>query len=119
MYGYPSYIYPSAPSTLIVAPLLYSCHPPPPPYLYPYPPPHITHYVVSDNLGGGENTPHAKEEVSCPMSHNRAKAAVRKAKGKGKANSSSQSEHDSAIGDMLSTLRKMSTIFLKVQLWKQ
>jgi hypothetical protein len=70
-------------------------------------------------LGGGENIPHAKEEVSCPMSHNRAKAAVRKAKGKGKANSSSQSEHDSAIGDMLSTLRKMSTIFLKVQLWKQ
>jgi hypothetical protein len=68
-------------------------------------------------LGGGENTSRAKEEVSCPMGHSRAKTVVRKAKEKGKGSSSNQSEHDpSAIDDMLSTLEEMSTIFVKAQL---
>jgi predicted choloylglycine hydrolase len=54
------------------------------------------------------------------MGHDRAKAAARKAKGKGKESSSSQSEHySSTMGAMLSTLKKMSTTFVKVQLWKK
>jgi hypothetical protein len=59
-----------------------------------------------------------EEEVSRLMGHDRAKAAVRKAKGK--ASSSNQSEHDpSTMGGVLFTLKKVSTTFAKVQLWKR
>jgi hypothetical protein len=65
--------------------------------------------------------PIGEEEVSHPMGHDRAKVAARKGKGKGKgkANSSSQSETVSVVGGMMSTLKKMSTSFVKAQLWKQ
>jgi hypothetical protein len=54
------------------------------------------------------------------MGHDRAKAMTHQRKRKGKASSSSQSEHDpSAVGDKLSTLKKISTSFAKLQLWKQ
>jgi hypothetical protein len=53
-----------------------------------------------------------EEEVTCPIGRDRAKVAVRK--GKGKEGSSSQSESSSTMGDMMSTLKKLSTSFTKV-----
>jgi hypothetical protein len=40
-------------------------------------------------------------------------------KGKTKDGSSSQSESSSTVGDMMSTLKKLSNSFAKSQLWKQ
>jgi hypothetical protein len=40
-------------------------------------------------------------------------------KGKGKKGSSSQSESSSTMGSIMSTLKKLSTSFTKVQMWKQ
>jgi hypothetical protein len=56
-----------------------------------------------------------EEEVSHPMGRDRAKAATRK----GKANSSNQSETLFVVGGMMTTLKKLSTSFVKTQLWKQ
>jgi hypothetical protein len=45
---------------------------------------------------------------------------LEKGKGKEKATSSNQNEHDpSAMGGLLSTLKKISTKFAKVKLWKK
>jgi hypothetical protein len=49
------------------------------------------------------------------MGHDRAKAAARK----GKANSSNQSETLFVVSGMMTTLKKLSTSFVKAQLWKQ
>jgi hypothetical protein len=57
------------------------------------------------------------EEVTRPMCRDRAKAATRK--GKGMEGSCSQSEFFSAVGGMMSTLKKLITSFAKVRLWKQ
>jgi hypothetical protein len=53
-----------------------------------------------------------EEEVTRPIGQDRAKVAVRKEKGK--EGSSSQSESSSTMGDMMSTLKKLSTSFTKV-----
>jgi hypothetical protein len=63
---------------------------------------------VSSNDRTGE------EEVTRP---GRAKAAVRKAKPK--EGSSSQSESSVVVGDMMSTLKRLSISFDKAQLCKQ
>jgi hypothetical protein len=54
--------------------------------------------------------------VTRPMSQNRANVVARK--GKAKEGSSCQSEAFSVVGAMMSTLKKLSTSFAKVQLWK-
>jgi hypothetical protein len=40
-------------------------------------------------------------------------------KGKGTEGSSSQSESSSKMGGIMSTLKKLSTSFIKAQIWKQ
>jgi hypothetical protein len=55
--------------------------------------------------------PATKENVTHPMSQNRAKAAVRK--GKGKEGSSSQNESFFIVGVMLFTLKKLSILLAK------
>jgi hypothetical protein len=52
------------------------------------------------------------EEKKWVNPRDRAKAATRK--GKGKEGSSSQSEFSSIIDDIMSTLKKLSTLFTKV-----
>jgi hypothetical protein len=52
--------------------------------------------------------------VTHPIGRDRAKVVARE--GKEKEVSSSQSESSSAIGDMMSTLKKLSTSFTKTQL---
>jgi hypothetical protein len=49
--------------------------------------------------------------VTCPIDRDIAKAATRK--GKGKEDSNSQSESSSTVGDIISTLKKLSTLFAK------
>jgi hypothetical protein len=49
-----------------------------------------------------------------PMDHGRAKAVVRKVM----ESSSSQSEPSSAMGGLMSTLKRLSNSFAKEQLWK-
>jgi hypothetical protein len=51
------------------------------------------------------------------ISYDRAKVAARK--GKGKECLNSQSESFSVIGDIISTLKKLSSSFTKTQMWKQ
>jgi hypothetical protein len=51
------------------------------------------------------------------MGRDRAKAVVQK--GEGKEDSSNQSESSSAVSDMMSTLKKLSTLFAKAQLRRQ
>jgi hypothetical protein len=58
-----------------------------------------------------------EEEVTHPICQDRANAAA--GKGKGKEDSSSQSKCSSALCDIMSTLKKLSTSFVKAQLWKQ
>jgi hypothetical protein len=55
--------------------------------------------------------------VTYPIGQNRAKPAAWK--GKGKEGSSSQSESSSAVGGIMSTFKKLSTSFAKVQMWRQ
>jgi hypothetical protein len=56
-------------------------------------------------------------EVTRLIDQERAKAAARKRKGK--ENSTSQSESLSVVGDIISTLKKLSAPFTKAQLCKQ
>jgi hypothetical protein len=56
----------------------------------------------------------SEEEVTRPMDRDRAKAAVQK----GNECSSSHSKSSFAVGDMMSTMKKLSTAFAKTQLWK-
>jgi hypothetical protein len=58
-----------------------------------------------------------EEEMTHPIGRDRAKSAAWK--GKGKEGSSSQSESFSAMGGLMSTLKKWSTSFIKVYIWKQ
>jgi hypothetical protein len=66
--------------------------------------------------------PTIEEDVTHPMSRNRAKAVTQKGKKKGKGKEkrkedlSNQSESFSALGDMMSTLKKLSISFAKAQL---
>jgi hypothetical protein len=55
-----------------------------------------------------------EEEVIHPIGRDRAKSAARKRKGK--EGSSSQNEYSSAMGDIMSTLKKLSTTFTKAQI---
>jgi hypothetical protein len=55
--------------------------------------------------------------VTRPIGQDRVKVAARK--GKEKEDSSSQSESSSAMGDIMSNLKKLSTSFTKTQMWKQ
>jgi hypothetical protein len=57
------------------------------------------------------------EEVTRPIGLDRAKVAARK--GKGTKGSCSQSGSSSKMGVIMSTLKKLSTSFIKVQMWKQ
>jgi hypothetical protein len=52
-----------------------------------------------------------EEEVTCPIGRDRAKAMMWK--GEGKKDLSSQSESSYAVGDMMSTLKRLSTSFDK------
>jgi hypothetical protein len=52
-----------------------------------------------------------EEEVAHPIGHDRAKATVWK--GKANEGSSSQSESSTVVGDMMSTLKRLSTSFAK------
>jgi hypothetical protein len=58
-----------------------------------------------------------EKEVTRPIGQDRVKVAARKEKGK--EGSSSQSESSFIIGDIMSTLKKLSTSFTKAQMWKQ
>jgi hypothetical protein len=58
--------------------------------------------------------PATEEEVTCPIGRDRVKATARK--GKEKEGSSSQSESSSAVGGIMSTLKKLSTTFAKTQM---
>jgi hypothetical protein len=58
-----------------------------------------------------------EEEVTRSISQDRAKMVVRK--GKGKEDSSSQSGSSSAMGGIMSTLKKLGTSFTRAQMWKQ
>jgi hypothetical protein len=62
-----------------------------------------------------------EKEVTRPIRRDRDKVTVRKGKGKGKEkkDSSSQNESSTAVGSMMSTLERLSTLFAKAQLWKQ
>jgi hypothetical protein len=53
----------------------------------------------------------ATEDVTCPIGRDRAKVTVRNRKGK--VGSISQSESSSVVGDIMSTLKKLSTSFAK------
>jgi hypothetical protein len=55
-----------------------------------------------------------EEEVTRSIDRDRVKAAARKEKGK--EDSSSQSESFSAMGVIMSTLKKLSTLFTKAQM---
>jgi hypothetical protein len=57
-----------------------------------------------------------EEEVTRPIGRDRAKTATRK--GKGKEDSSSQSRSNSAMGGIMSTLKKLDTSFIRAQMWK-
>jgi hypothetical protein len=56
--------------------------------------------------------PVTEDEVTHPIGHDRVKAATQK--GKGKEGSSSQSESSSVVGDIISTLKRLSISFAKV-----
>jgi hypothetical protein len=58
-----------------------------------------------------------EEEVTRPIGRDRAKTVARK--GKGKEDSSSQSGSSSAMGGIMSTLKKLSTSFTRAHMWKQ
>jgi hypothetical protein len=58
-----------------------------------------------------------EEEVTRPIGWDRAKVVAWK--GKGKEGSSSQSESSSAMGGIISTLKKLNTSFTNAQMWKQ
>jgi hypothetical protein len=60
--------------------------------------------------------PATEEEVTHPIGQDRAKAATQK--GKVKEGLNSQSESSSAVGGIMSTLKKLNTSFAKAQLWK-
>jgi hypothetical protein len=60
---------------------------------------------VSSNEAGTE------EEVTHPIGQDRAKMATRK--GKGKEDSCSQSGSSSAMGGIMSTLKKLGTSFIR------
>jgi hypothetical protein len=55
--------------------------------------------------------PATKEEVTHPIGRDRAKVAARK--GKGKESSSSQNKSSFAVGGIMSTLKNLSTLFVK------
>jgi hypothetical protein len=55
-----------------------------------------------------------EEKVTHPIGRNRVKAAVQK--GKEKEGLSSKSESSSAMGGIMSTLKKLSTLFTKAQM---
>jgi hypothetical protein len=55
-----------------------------------------------------------EEEVTRPISRDRAKMTTRK--GKGKEDSNSQSESSSTMGDIMSTLKKLDTSFIRAQM---
>jgi hypothetical protein len=57
------------------------------------------------------------EEVTHLIGRDRAKTNARK--GKGMEDSSSQSGSSSAMGDNISTLKKLDTSFTRAQIWKQ
>jgi hypothetical protein len=57
---------------------------------------------------------YSKEEVTCPISQGRAKTAARKEKGK--EDSSSQSRTYFTMGGIMSTLKKLNTLFTKAQM---
>jgi hypothetical protein len=58
-----------------------------------------------------------EEEVTRPIGRDRAKTAAQKRKGK--EDSSSQSGSSSAMGGIMSNLKKLSTSFTRAQMWKQ
>jgi hypothetical protein len=58
-----------------------------------------------------------KEEMTRPISRDRAKTVARK--GKGKKDSSSQNGFSSTFGGIMSTLKKLDTSFTRAQMWKQ
>jgi hypothetical protein len=58
--------------------------------------------------------PAIEEEVTHPIGQDRTKAVTRK--GKGKECLSSQSESSSAVGGIMSTLKKLNTSFIKAQM---
>jgi hypothetical protein len=58
--------------------------------------------------------PATEEEVTHPIGQDRAKAATQK--GKVKEGLNSQSESSSAVGGIMSTLKKLNTSFAKAQL---
>jgi hypothetical protein len=58
-----------------------------------------------------------EEEVTRPIDRDRAKTAARK--GKWKKNSSSQNGSSFTMCCIISTLKKLDTLFTKAQMWKQ
>jgi hypothetical protein len=58
-----------------------------------------------------------EEEVTRPIGRDSAKMAARKEKWK--EDSSSQSGSSSAMGGIMSTLKKLGTSFIRAQIWKQ
>jgi hypothetical protein len=58
-----------------------------------------------------------EEEVTHPIGRDRAKTAARK--GKGKEDPSIQSGSSSAMGGIMSTLKKLDISFIRTQMWKQ
>jgi hypothetical protein len=58
--------------------------------------------------------PATEEEMTRPIGRDRTKVTARK--GKVKECSSSQSESSSTMGDIMSTLKKLSTSFTKAQM---
>jgi hypothetical protein len=58
-----------------------------------------------------------EEDVTHPIGRDRAKTVARK--GKGKEDLSSQNESSSAMGGIISTLKKLDTSFTRAQMWKQ
>ena len=58
-----------------------------------------------------------EEEVTRPIGRDKAKTVMRKEKGK--EDSSSQSGSSSAMGGIISTLKKLCTSFTRAQIWKQ
>jgi hypothetical protein len=66
---------------------------------------------ISSSEAGNE------EEVTHPISWDRAKTITQK--GKGKEDPSSQSRSSSAMVGIMSTLKKSDTSFIRAQMWKQ
>jgi hypothetical protein len=58
-----------------------------------------------------------EEEVTHPIDWDRAKTVARKEKGK--EDSNSQNRSSSAMGGIMSTLKKLVTSFIRAQMWKQ